>query len=271
MPNDQLSPSVLDLQSVSLVRSGKSLLQDVSLTVREGERWALLGANGAGKSTLLKLCGATEHPTRGTVEVLGRRLGTVDIRELRERIGHVDPRHPLRSPLTIEQVVLTGITGTIELMPRWEPTAGQRKRVAELVELLGVAQRSKDPWTTLSQGERGRALIARAMVAEPRLLLLDEPSTGLDVAAREQLLDTIDLVHASQPTLSSILVTHHLEELPSSTTHAALLRGGLVQAAGRAADVLTSELVSECFDHPIEIHRTGDRWAAHSGRLTAAR
>ncbi|MBB5837500.1 ABC transporter ATP-binding protein [Kribbella italica] len=267
MPTDRLPLPVLDLRDVSLVRDGKALLQDVALTVREGERWALLGANGAGKSTLLKLAGATAHPTRGTVEVLGRRLGTVDIRELRESIGHVDPRHPLRSPLTIEQVVLTGITGTIELMPRWQPTAAQQTRVAQLVDLLGIADRARDPWTTLSQGERGRALIARAMVAEPRLLLLDEPSTGLDVAAREQLLDTIDVVHASQPTLSSILVTHHLEELPSSTTHAALLRGGRVQAAGRASDVLTSELVSACFDHPIRIHRTGDRWAAHSGRL----
>jgi iron complex transport system ATP-binding protein len=168
--------------------------------------------------------------------------------------------------LTIEQVVSTGITGTIELMPRWQPTAEQRTRVGELIDLLGIADRARSPWTTLSQGERGRALIARAMVADPRLLLLDEPSTGLDVAAREQLLDTIDLVHASQPTLSSILVTHHLEELPSSTTHAALLRDGRVHAAGQSTGVLTSELVSECFGHPIEIEHTGDRWAARSVR-----
>ncbi|ONI71825.1 ABC transporter ATP-binding protein [Kribbella sp. ALI-6-A] len=270
---DDLPLPVLDLRDVTLVRDGKSLLQDVCLTVREGERWALLGPNGAGKSTMLKLCGAIEHPTRGTVEVLGKRLGRVDIRELRESIGHVDPRHPLRSALTIEQVVSTGITGTIELMPRWQPTAAQRTRVSELIDLLGIANRARSAWTTLSQGERGRALIARAMVADPQLLLLDEPSTGLDVAAREQLLDTIDLVHASRPTLSSILVTHHLEELPSSTTHAALLRDGRVHAAGQATGVLTSELVSECFGHPIEIEHTGDRWAARSvrgaGRVSA--
>jgi len=253
---------VLELKDVDFVRDGKLLLGGVSLTVGEGERWALLGPNGAGKSTLLNLCGAITHPTRGTVEILGRRLGAVDIRTLRESIGHVNPRHPLRSPLTIRQVVLTGLTGTIELMPRWEPEPSQQARAEELVELLGIGARINDPWTTLSQGERGRALIARALISDPRLLLLDEPTTGLDVAAREQLLETLDQVHSSHPHLASVLVTHHLEELPTSTTHAALLREGRILASGPADDVLTTTLVSTTFTHPITIHRTAGRWRA---------
>jgi iron complex transport system ATP-binding protein len=256
---------VLELKDVDLVRDGKLLLAGVTWTVGEGERWALLGPNGAGKSTLLGLCGAITHPTRGTVEVLGRRLGTVDIRTLRESIGHVNPRHPLRSPLRVVDVVLTGLTGTIELMPRWAPTAAQRARASELIELLGIGPQAGDPWTTLSQGERGRVLIARALICEPRLLLLDEPSTGLDVAAREQLLETLDHVHLSHPHLASVLVTHHLEELPSSTTHALLLREGTVVAAGPADDVLTTPLVSAAFDHPIQItHTAQGRWTAHA-------
>ncbi|TCC60552.1 ATP-binding cassette domain-containing protein [Kribbella pittospori] len=253
---------MLELKDVDFVRDGKVLLGGVSLTVGEGERWALLGPNGAGKSTLLNLCGAITHPTRGTVEILGRRLGAVDIRTLRESIGHVNPRHPLRSPLTIRQVVLTGLTGTIELMPRWEPTPDQDARAEELVELLGISTHLNASWTNLSQGERGRALIARALISDPRLLLLDEPTTGLDVAAREQLLETVDQVHASHPHLASLLVTHHLEELPTSTTHAALLREGRILTAGPAEDVLTTPLITRTFAHPITIHRSEGRWRA---------
>jgi iron complex transport system ATP-binding protein len=259
---------MLELKDVDFVRDGKLLLSGVTLTVGEGERWALLGPNGAGKSTLLGLCGAITHPTRGTVEILGRRLGTVDIREVRESIGHVNPRHPLRSPLSILDIVLTGLTGTIERMPRWEPTPAQTARALELIDLLGIGALARSPWTTLSQGERGRALIARALISDPKLLLLDEPSTGLDVAAREQLLETLDQIHTSHPYLPWLLVTHHLEELPTCTTHAALLREGRVLAAGDAQDVLTTDLVSEAFDHPIHISHTAGRWTATARRRT---
>ena len=257
---------MLELKDVDFVRDGKLLLSGVSLTVGEGERWALLGPNGAGKSTMLGLCGAVTHPTRGTVEILGKRLGTVDIRTLRESIGHVNPRHPLRSPLSILDVVLTGLTGTVERMPRWEPTPEQTTRALELIDLLGVSNLAHSPWTTLSQGERGRALIARALIADPRLLLLDEPSTGLDVAAREQLLETLDHIHTTHPHLAWLLVTHHLEELPTCTTHAALLREGRVLAAGDAHDVLTTSLISSTFNHPITITHHAGRWTATAGR-----
>ncbi|NUR83320.1 MAG: ATP-binding cassette domain-containing protein, partial [Nonomuraea sp.] len=182
---------VLRAADVDVVRDGKYLLRQVSMTVARGEHWALLGANGAGKSTLLALLGAVKFPTRGTVEVLGHRLGRVDIRELRAYLGHVNPRHELESSLTVRDLVLTGITNTIELVPRWSPTPEQEARADRLTEMLGMAAKRTARWTTLSQGERGRALIARALMPSPRLLLLDEPATGLDLAAREQLLSSL--------------------------------------------------------------------------------
>ncbi|HJC58753.1 MAG TPA: ATP-binding cassette domain-containing protein, partial [Candidatus Dietzia intestinigallinarum] len=179
---------VLRLRDVDFVRQSERILSGIDLTVRAGERWALIGPNGAGKSTLMSLCGAETHPTRGSVHVLGHRLGRVEIRRLRESIGHVNPRHPLRSPLTVRQVVLTGATGTTDLMGRWEPDQATLDRADHLIEMLGLDGLRHATWPTMSQGERGRALIARALLPNPALLLLDEPSTGLDVAAREQFL-----------------------------------------------------------------------------------
>ncbi len=257
---------VLKFQHVNFVRNGKSILTDVNFSVRVGEHWALLGPNGAGKTTILSMCGAQQHPTNGTVDVLGARLGRVEIRKLRESIGHVNPRHPLRSALTLEQVVLTGATGTIELMNRWEPGPDVHDRAGELIELLGLGHMRQARWPIMSQGERGRTLIARALLTDPPLLLLDEPSTGLDVAAREQFLKTIDLLHESKPELATVMVTHHLEELPVTTTHALLAKNGRVHAEGEAAQVLTTQLVSETFDYPIGIERQGGRWRASGQR-----
>jgi len=242
----------------------------VSLTVRPGEHWALLGPNGAGKTTLLKMAGAYEHPTRGAVEVLGRRLGRVDMRELRTAIGHVDPRHAVPYPLRVHEVVLTGLTNTADLRQRWTPTAAQIAEADRLIELLGVSHRRDARWPTLSQGERGRALIARALMPDPRLLLLDEPATGLDVAGREQLIDRIDRLQAARPELASVLVTHHLEELPPGTTHALLLREGRCIATGPVDEVLTSENITACFDHPIRLSRTEGRWQVRSDRTIHA-
>jgi iron complex transport system ATP-binding protein len=264
----QAPTAVLRATAVSLVRGGRELLADVDLTIRSGEHWALLGPNGAGKSTLLSLCGAMRHPTRGSVEILGHRLGRIDVRQLRGWIGHVDPCHPLRTPLTVEEVVLTGATGSIELVPRWAPTADQRARLTDLLGLLGIAGIRDSRWPVLSQGERGRALIARALMPEPRLLLLDEPATGLDVAARERLLTSVETLAAQFPALASVIVTHHLEDLPVSTGHALLLRDGQALAAGPVAGVLTSALVSACFDHPIEVRQDDGRWSARAPRAS---
>jgi iron complex transport system ATP-binding protein len=256
---------VLDVRGVDFVRDGRPLLDGVDMTVRRREHWALIGPNGAGKTTLLNLCGAVNHPTRGTVHVLGHRLGRVDMRELRRDIGFVNPRHALRSDLTVEEIVLTGVTGTIETVPRWSPTEDELHRAHQLMKMLGVDVPTSPRWLTMSQGERGRTLIARALMHDPPLLLLDEPSTGLDVAAREQLLATLDDLRSSLPDTSTVMVTHHFEELPRTTTHAALIRGGRIMASGPVDDVLTTQLVSDCFDHPIRIARTNGRWAATAG------
>lgn len=259
-------PPVVELRSVSFVREGRRILDDVSFVVEAGEHWALLGPNGAGKSTILGFCGALTHPTTGTVHVLDGQLGRTELQALRRSIGHVNPRHPVRSPLTVLEVVLTGITGTIESAMRWEPTAGELDRAHGLIGALGLAAIAESPWPNLSQGERGRTLIARALISEPRLLLLDEPSTGLDVAAREQLLETIDTLEQSHPEVASILVTHHLEELPSTTTHAMLVSHGRLTAVGAVHDVVTTANVTAAFEHPIDVDFRDGRWGARARR-----
>ncbi|MFB6780437.1 ABC transporter ATP-binding protein [Streptomyces sp. NPDC056352] len=259
---------VIRAHDVRLVRDGDVLLDSVSLTVRSGEHWALLGANGAGKSTLLGLLGAVTHPTDGSVEILGRTIGRVDLRELRTLLGHVNPRHPLRSPLSVREVVLTGLTNSVEPVPRWSASAEQEAQADRLLKMLGMEAKTGSRWPSLSQGERGRTLIARALMPQPRLLLLDEPATGLDLAAREQLLDALDALREEHPELATVLVTHHLEELPASTTHAMLLRAGRSVASGPADEVLTTGRVSDCFGHPVRIARTDGRWTARAQRVT---
>jgi iron complex transport system ATP-binding protein len=262
------SSPVLELRDVTYRRDGKEIIRGVSFTVNQGERWAMLGPNGAGKSTILGFCGAVTHPTSGTVHVLGSQLGRVELQALRRMIGHVNPRHPLRSALTVRDIVLTGLTGSIETTPRWRPTAAESERADALISSLGLGAKAGQRWPVLSQGERGRVLIARALICEPRLLLLDEPSTGLDIAAREQLLEAIDRLTQTHPDVATVLVTHHLEELPSSTTHAVLLADGRVVAAGPARAAVTTENVSAAFDHPIDVQFYDGRWLARAARRT---
>ncbi|MEZ5081010.1 MAG: ATP-binding cassette domain-containing protein [Thermoleophilia bacterium] len=255
---------VLELDGVDFRRGTTRILDGVSLTVRRGEHWALLGPNGSGKSTLLSFCGAIAHPTSGTVRVLGERLGATDVRTLRRLIGYVDPRHALRSPRTVRQIIETGVTGTIEPPLRWRADAETRRTVDGLAAVMGLGSRLDHRWPTLSQGERGRTLIARALVARPVLLLLDEPGTGLDLAARELLLQTLTRLAARQPALASVVVTHHLEDLPPSTTHAALLADGRIRAAGLVRDVLTDDAVSRTFGCRVAVSEHDGRWSARS-------
>ncbi|MEU2092852.1 ABC transporter ATP-binding protein [Nocardia beijingensis] len=265
-----MTDPVLELTDVTFRREGKKIIDGISLTVRAGERWALLGPNGAGKSTLLGFCGAVTFPTSGSVRVLGAELGRVELQRLRRGIGQVNPRHPLRSPLTIREVVLTGLTATIDMPMRWTPAPDQLDRAEAMIDTVGLTGKASEIWPTLSQGERGRALIARALIAEPRLLLFDEPSTGLDVAAREQLLDTLDTLDRTHPDVASILVTHHLEELPSTTTHALLIAGGHAVAAGPAVETITTENVTAAFAHPVEVRHDDGRWTARAARKPSA-
>ena len=258
------------LRAVTYRRGNRQIIDGVDLRIEAGEHWALLGPNGAGKSTLLGICGARHFPTTGTAFVLGHQLGRVELEALRRRIGHVDPRHTPVGSLSIREVVLTGLTGSAAARPRWKPTPRQEARAGELLALVDLARRADNAWATLSQGERGRATIARALVGEPDLLILDEPSTGLDVGAREMLIDAVERLRTARPKMSSLLVTHHLEEVPGGTTHAALLAQGRVVAAGQVGEVLVSEAVSSVFQHPIRVTREGGRWQAQTDRRRAS-
>ncbi|UVI36220.1 ABC transporter ATP-binding protein [Brevibacterium spongiae] len=265
-----MAKTVLDIADVTFRRGQTQILHGIDLLVSAGEHWVLIGPNGAGKSTLLSFASAQVFPTSGTVDILGSRMGRVELAALRRLIGHVNPRHPLRSNLTVREVVLTGLTGTVECPMRWEPAPEDVVKADAQIAEVGLTSRADAGWKVLSQGERGRALVARSLIAEPQLLLFDEPTTGLDVAAREQVLETIDALSLRSPELSTLLVTHHLEEIPETTTHAALISDGRLTAAGPIAEVLTSEQVSAAFDHPIEVGFADRRWSARAVRTGAA-
>jgi iron complex transport system ATP-binding protein len=242
---------------------GAQILRDIHWSVLPGERWVLIGPNGSGKSTLLSLAGALRHPSMGRISVLGGTLGRVDMAELRRRIGFVDSGGSTLEWLTAEDVVLTGIGST--LRPLWWTYGSQdRARARELLALLGCADLADREISTCSQGERGRIRIARALIADPQLLLLDEPAVGLDLAAREAFIAALDRLSEERPDLTTVLVTHHLEEVPASSTHAILLRGGQVLAAGATQITLTSENLSACFGLPVDCRYDGQRWSARA-------
>lgn len=239
------------------------ILRGIDWSVRRGEHWALLGPNGSGKSTLLSVAGAWRHPSAGEATVLGGRFGRTDMQTLRTRIGVVDASQKVLGWLTVEEVVLTGVTATIR--PLWERYGdAERARARAVLDLVGVAGLADRPISTCSQGERQRARIARALMTEPDLLLLDEPAIGLDLPAREALIGAVGDLVTARPGLTTVLVTHHLEELPPTTTHALLLRSGDVVASGPVAETLTAANVSACFGFPVAIESAGGRWFARS-------
>jgi iron complex transport system ATP-binding protein len=239
------------------------LLQGVDWTVERGEHWVVLGPNGAGKTTLLNLAAAVSHPSEGTVEVLGERLGAVDMRRLRESIGTLEPglSRRIRGRYNGFEVVLTGATGSTALLHD-RITDEDRARADRLMSEIAVEPLRDRKFEDCSQGERQRLLLARSLMDEPDLLLLDEPTTGLDLPSRERLIASLDTMAEANVDLPTVIVTHHLEEIPATTTHALLIRDGAIVAAGPIPSVLTSSAVSTTFDIEVEVaHNTG-RWAA---------
>ncbi len=261
-----MTPTVpaLELAGASVwVPEGTVLLHPVDWRVAPGEHWLVLGGNGAGKSTMLSLASAARRPSAGTVRVTGQLLGRVDMRDLRALLGRVDGRLAERFPprATGLDVVLTGATGTTERLPRREHPQ-DADRAAEVMALFHCAQLAARSFSTCSTGERQRLLIARALMPRPRLLLLDEPTTGLDFVARETLLRGLQALAAAEPELATVLVTHHLEDVPPSTTHALLLRAGRALRSGPVEEVLTAAAVSDCYGTAVEVSQWHDRWRA---------
>jgi iron complex transport system ATP-binding protein len=257
--------AVLKFVDVSVRRGTKTLLDRVSWTVEVDERWAVLGPNGAGKSTLLNVASAQLHPTSGEAFVLGERLGAVDVFELRPRIGFAGAALADRIPAgeTVGDVV---VSAGYSVIGRWREQYGRLDvRRAQLVhERFGVGGLHGRRFGTLSEGERKRAMIARALMTDPELLLLDEPAAGMDLGGREDLLRRLTRLADDPDAPTTVLVTHHVEELPPGITHALLLRDGAVVAQGLARQVLTSANLSATFGLPIRVDRRAGRWYARA-------
>lgn len=255
---------MIRLDDVSVIRQGRPTLDSVNFAVQAGEQWALIGPNGAGKSTLLSICATVTMPTKGDAIVFGQRLGTVDKSELRRKIGYVTNHHQLEWPLSALDIVLTAFTNSLETPMRWLPTDIELAQAKSQLEKFDLREMADTKWMKLSQGELARLLLARALLIPPALLLLDEPAAGLDLGAREQVLDLLAELTAENPQLATVMITHHLEELPTSTTHAALMSHGRIIASGAAAEVLTTENISETFRQPIAVDYANGRWSTRS-------
>ena len=261
---------VVRVEQASVHRRGpdgerRFIVRDATWSVCEGEHWAVLGPNGAGKTTLLRIASAQMQPSTGAAALLGGALGRVRIPQLRHRIGVVDLGVSARffPGLRAVDVVLTGVTGTSALLE--EHVTSERIAAARgLLRLVDVEPHADRPFAGLSQGERARVMLARALITDAALLVLDEPGAGLDLPGRELLIASLTRIARERPALASIVATHHLEELPSVVTHALLLRDGAVVAAGSVAETLTGELMSECFGLPLVVERRGGRFFARA-------
>lgn len=227
-----MGTSAVSLHDVSVwTGERKVLIEDVTWTVQPGERWVVIGPNGAGKTTLMSVVGGDRFPSSGEAMVLGETFGKTDMRALRARIGRVDPNQRMLDWVNAEEAVLTGLKN--QVWPKWDEwTPDDYTRARELLALVGCADFAEQEIKLLSQGERQRIRIARALIANPELMLLDEPTTGLDFPGREALLATIDDLTTTHPALPMVIVSHHLEELPSSITHVMLMKGGARARAG---------------------------------------
>lgn len=256
---------VLRFIDVDVVRGGVAIVDHVSWDVAEGERWAILGPNGAGKTTLLAIAATLIHPTRGTAEILDETLGRTDVFELRPRIGVASPTLTELVPPS-ELVADVVVTAAYAVAGRWRERyeVDDHGRAQQILDQLGVGHLVKRTFGTLSEGERKRVLVARALMVDPELLLLDEPAAGLDLGGREDLVRRLGEIAADPYAPTTILVTHHVEEIPVGFTHGMLLRKGAVVAQGPLAEVLTSENLTETFGLPLEVDTRGERWYARA-------
>ncbi len=251
--------AVLELSDVSVVRGGSRILDSVSWSVADDERWVILGPNGAGKTTLLQIASANLHPTSGKAHALGERIGKADVFDLKPRIGLASTAFSRRIPgdervLDVVMTAAYGVTG------RWteEYDATDEERARTVLAAWRVDGFADRQYRTLSDGEQKRVQIARAVMTDPELLLLDEPAASLDLGSREELLALLGAYAADPESPAMAMVTHHVEEIPPGFGHAMLMSGGRVTAAGPIAAVLTSERLSEAFGLALQVQRTDD-------------
>ncbi|MCY3861033.1 MAG: ATP-binding cassette domain-containing protein [bacterium] len=257
--------SALRLDGVDFTRDKRPILSDVDWEVACDQRWVVLGANGSGKTSLLRIAALYEHPTTGTVEVLGHRLGQVDVRQLRHRVGFVSPAlaQMLRPHLKAVDVVMTARHGALE--PWWHDyTDADRERALRLLDQVGAGGLGDRTIATLSSGERQRVQIARSLMTDPGLVLLDEPASTLDLGGREMLVADLARLAADSSAPPLVMVTHRTEEIPAGFTHGLMLREGRVLALGPLEDVLTSESLSACFGLSLELEHHNGRWHAQA-------
>ncbi|UNO42825.1 ABC transporter ATP-binding protein [Streptomyces sp. MST-110588] len=263
MGDNAVMSDVLELVDVSVVRDGRALVDQVSWSVKEGERWVILGPNGAGKTTLLNVASSYLFPSSGSATILGETLGKIDVFELRPRIGIAGIA--LADKLPRSQTVLeTVLTAAYGMTATWRENyeAVDEDRARAFLDRLGMNDYLDRKFGTLSEGERKRTLIARAMMTDPELLLLDEPAAGLDLGGREDLVRRLGRLARDPYAPSMVMVTHHVEEIPPGFTHVLMIRQGKVLAAGPLDLELTSSNLSRCFGLPLIVERVGDRWTA---------
>jgi iron complex transport system ATP-binding protein len=259
--------SVVVLREVTVRRGGSLLLDGASVTIDEGDRWVVLGPNGAGKTTLMLVASGRMFPTSGEVELLGEVVGAVDMAEVKPRIGWASSAMMKDIPER-ESVFDVVLTGAYAVTGRWreEYEEHDRARAGRLLSEWGIEALSERTYGTLSEGERKRALIARSLMSDPELLLLDEPGAGLDLGGREDLVERMRRLALDPGAPTQVVVTHHVEEIPEGFTHGLLLRAGRVVASGPIDEVLTDAALTQTFGLPISVVRDGGRWYARGLR-----
>ncbi|WP_203700680.1 ABC transporter ATP-binding protein [Asanoa iriomotensis] len=260
-----IDDAVLAFDGIGVTRNRNQLLRDVAWTVYPDERWVMLGPNGAGKTTLLSIAAGQLHPTTGTAIVLGEKIGRTDVWELRTRIGITTAKLAERIPGE-ERVLDAVVTAAWSVVGRWREQYDplDEARARGLLEQLGVAGLADRTYGTLSEGERKRVQISRALMTDPELLLLDEPAAGLDLGGREDLLKRLTALAADEDAPALVLVTHHVEEIPPGFTHAMLLREGAIVAQGPVERTITAEHLSQTFGQPLVVEHNAGRYTARA-------
>lgn len=256
---------VLDFADVTVRRGSTFLLSGLTAAIDEGQHWAVLGPNGAGKTTFLDIAAGRLHPTSGTVDILGERLGRVDVFELRPRIGYTSSKLAGRIPNS-EKVIDIVLTAAYGVLGRWREEYEEldSERARDLLAAFGVERFEDRPFGSLSEGERKRVQIARSLMTDPELLLLDEPASGLDLGGREELLQALTEILQGRHAPSTVMVTHHVEEIPQGITHALLIKDGATVAAGPIDEVLTDENLGTTFSVPIRLGVEDGRFHARA-------